>query len=190
MKNLAIWSDPFSWGRMMGAIEGSEMKLRCLILCDSNINNYMRDEGVNICVAEWLLDIAKSMETLRELRFFLAKISAVFKGAGDLRRAALQVIAADSSTSTSTCESMDEETGGECEGRDPEVTSFNPKSHATTVKIAVKGERNRHVQLTIATTTEAEEAGLLKERGAWDHGASKGCFRFQDLGQGPYNDIR
>ncbi|KAE9964625.1 hypothetical protein BLS_008194 [Venturia inaequalis] len=184
VKNLAMWSDPFSWGRTMGAIEGAGMKLRCLTLCDGNINNYMRDEGVNVCVAEWLLDIAKGMETLRELMFFLAKINAVFKGAADLRRAAGQVIAADLMASG-------EEMGGEGEDgeKDLEIVPFDPKTHSATIQVAVKGERNRKVTLTIATTTEAEEAGLLKERGAWDDGKSKGCFKFQASSDGQYNDI-
>ncbi|TID19678.1 hypothetical protein E6O75_ATG07016 [Venturia nashicola] len=183
VKNLAIWSDPFSWGRMMGAIEGSGMKLKRLILCDSNINNYMRDEGVNICVAEWLLDIAKSIETLRDLRFFLAKINAVFKGAGDLRRAAQQVIAAD-------LLSNEEETDGEGGEWDSDIIPFDTETHSASIEIAVKGERKRNVRLTIATTTEAEEAGWLKERGAWDHGNSKSCFTFQDWRQRQYSDIR
>lgn len=171
----------------MGAIEGAGMRLRVLTLCDGNINNYMRDEGVNICVAEWLLDIAKAIETLRELRFFLAKINAVFKGAGDLRRAASQVISADMSARDG--EMGAEETVGGSE-MDLAMALFDAGSHSAMVKITAKGERKRNVLLTIATTTEAEEAGLLKERGAWDHGNPKGCFKFQDLGEGQFNDIR
>ncbi|QDS70093.1 hypothetical protein FKW77_005010 [Venturia effusa] len=176
VKHLAIWSDPFSWRRTLGAIESAGMRLRCLTLCDSNINNYMRDEGVNICVAEWLLDIAKWTATLRELHFFLTKINAVFKGAGDLRSAVQQVITADLATG--------EEMDGDDDERARDTNTFDPETHAITISIISKESRKREVALTIATTTEAEEAGLLKDRGAWDHGDSKGCFKFQNWRKG------
>jgi hypothetical protein len=184
VKHLAIWSDPFSWNRTLGAIEGAGMRLRILTLCDSNINNYMRDEGVNICVAEWLLDIVKSMDSLKELGFFLAKINVVFKGAGDLRRAVDQVVSGDVVQEESSAEVL-----GSSE-REIEMTPFHVVDHSAMLKIGQKGERKRTVLLTIATTTEAEEVGMLKARGAWDHGNPKGCFKFQDLGEDQFNDIR
>jgi hypothetical protein len=184
VKHLALWSDPFSWNRTLGAIEGAGMRLRVLTLCDSNVNNYMRDEGVNICVAEWLLEIANNMNSLRELRFFLAKINVVFKGAGDLRRAVDHVVYCETAQGDSNGESINGV------GKDVEMTHFHMVDHSALLKIGQKGERKRTVLLTIATTMEAEKARMLKSRGAWDHGNPKGCFKFQDLGEGEFNDIR
>jgi hypothetical protein len=184
VKHLAIWSDPFSWNRTLGAIEGAGMRLRVLTLCDSSFNNRTRDEGVNVCVAEWLLEVAKTLEGLRELRFFVAKINLLYKGAGDVRRAVDQVIFGEMVGQDLGDETVEGGNEGEVE-----MSSFDAIEHSAVLRIEKKGKRKRSVLLTIATTTEAEEAGLLKARGIGDSCSPKG-FRFKDLREGEFNDIR